>query len=37
MNQSNRIDGGLIDRSQTLNFTFNGKEMQGHPGDTCLL
>ncbi len=34
MNQSNRIDGGLIDRSQTLNFTFNGKQMQGHPGDT---
>ena len=34
MNQGNRIDGGLIDRSQTLNFTFNGKKMQGHPGDT---
>ena len=34
MSQSNRIDGGLIDRSQTLNFTFNGKAMQGHPGDT---
>ncbi|MGR3344337.1 MAG: sarcosine oxidase subunit alpha family protein [Paracoccaceae bacterium] len=34
MNQSNRIDGGLIDRSRTLNFTFNGKQMQGHPGDT---
>ena len=34
MNQTNRIDGGLIDRSQTLNFTFNGKAMQGHPGDT---
>ena len=34
MNQGNRIDGGLIDRSQTLNFTFNGKVMQGYPGDT---
>ncbi len=34
MSQSNRIDGGLIDRSQTLSFTFNGKAMQGHPGDT---
>ncbi len=26
--------GGLIDRSQTLNFTFDGKPMTGHPGDT---
>ena len=34
MNRSNRIDGGLIDHSQNLNFTFNGKKMQGHPGDT---
>ena len=34
MSQSNRINGGLIDRSQTWNFTFNGKSMQGHPGDT---
>jgi methylglutamate dehydrogenase subunit C len=34
MSQSNRITGGLIDRSKTLNFTFNGKAMQGHPGDT---
>ncbi len=34
MSQTNRIDGGLIDRSQTLRFTFNGKPMQGHPGDT---
>ncbi len=29
-----RIEGGLIDRSTTYNFTFNGKAMQGHPGDT---
>ncbi|MFK7940082.1 MAG: sarcosine oxidase subunit alpha family protein [Roseovarius sp.] len=34
MSQSNRIKGGLIDRSQTWNFTFNGKAMQGHAGDT---
>jgi len=26
--------GRLIDRSQTLKFTFNGKWMRGHPGDT---
>lgn len=29
-----RLDGGLIDRSRTLRFTFDGKEYQGHPGDT---
>ena len=30
-----RIDGyGRIDRSQTLDFTFDGKAFQGHPGDT---
>ncbi|MCP5071796.1 MAG: sarcosine oxidase subunit alpha, partial [Rhodobacteraceae bacterium] len=29
-----RIDGGLIDRSKPLNFTFNGKNMQGFQGDT---
>ncbi|MGB3315648.1 MAG: sarcosine oxidase subunit alpha family protein [Albidovulum sp.] len=34
MSQTNRIAGGLIDRSKTLSFTFNGKRMQGHPGDT---
>ena len=34
MTQSNRIDGGLIDRSAPLNFTFNGKTMQGYQGDT---
>ena len=26
--------GRLIDRSQTIKFTFNGKWMRGHPGDT---
>ncbi|MDX8455293.1 sarcosine oxidase subunit alpha family protein [Mesorhizobium sp. VK9D] len=29
-----RLSGGLIDRSQTLTFTFDGKRYQGHPGDT---
>jgi sarcosine oxidase subunit alpha len=30
-----RLDGaGVIDRSRTLNFTFDGKPMTGHPGDT---
>ena len=26
--------GRLIDRSRTANFTFNGKRLTGHPGDT---
>ena len=26
--------GRLIDRSKTIRFSFNGKEMTGHPGDT---
>ncbi|SLN19190.1 Aminomethyltransferase [Roseovarius litorisediminis] len=34
MSQTNRIKGGLIDRNQVMNFTFNGKAMQGHAGDT---
>ena len=34
MSQINRIKGGLIDRSKSLNFTFNGKSMAGHAGDT---
>lgn len=34
MKQTNRINSGLIDRTQTFSFTFNGKKMQGHPGDT---
>ena len=33
--QSNRLSqGGRIDRSRTLSFTFNGKTYQGHAGDT---
>ena len=34
MSQPNRIAGGLIDRSTEIAFTFNGKTMRGHPGDT---
>jgi hypothetical protein len=34
MTQSNRIDGGQIDRSQTFRFSFDGVSYQGHPGDT---
>lgn len=34
MKQVNRIAGGLIDRSQTLRFTFDGVGYLGHPGDT---
>ncbi|PWE33794.1 sarcosine oxidase subunit alpha [Maritimibacter sp. 55A14] len=34
MTQTNRIGGRLIDRSRSLSFTFNGRAMQGHPGDT---
>ncbi|HWL58304.1 MAG TPA: sarcosine oxidase subunit alpha family protein [Paracoccus sp. (in: a-proteobacteria)] len=29
-----RLSGGLVDRSQSLNFTFDGKSYQGHTGDT---
>ncbi|SFB06932.1 N-methylglutamate dehydrogenase subunit C [Poseidonocella pacifica] len=29
-----RLDGGLIDRSRTLSFTFDGRRYVGHPGDT---
>ena len=33
---SKRLETGgrLIDRSRSLDFTFNGKAMRGHPGDT---
>jgi sarcosine oxidase subunit alpha len=34
MTQSHRIDGGQIDRSKTLRFTFDGLPYLGHPGDT---
>ena len=34
MTQVNRLAGGLIDRTRTLNFSFDGKAYQGHGGDT---
>ncbi|WP_299732921.1 sarcosine oxidase subunit alpha family protein [uncultured Tateyamaria sp.] len=34
MTQTNRLDGGQIDRDATLSFTFDGKTYAGHPGDT---
>jgi sarcosine oxidase subunit alpha len=34
MTQSHRIEGGQIDRSRSLRFTFDGLPYQGHPGDT---
>jgi sarcosine oxidase subunit alpha len=34
MSQIHRIKGGLIDRATEISFTFNGKAMRGHPGDT---
>ena len=32
--QPNRVAGGLIDRGRTLRFRFDGREHEGHPGDT---
>ncbi|WP_153770686.1 sarcosine oxidase subunit alpha family protein [Labrenzia sp. CE80] len=29
-----RVQGGLVDRSTNLSFTFDGKTYHGHPGDT---
>ncbi len=34
MTQPNRLPSGLTDRSRMLNFTWNGRALQGHPGDT---
>ncbi len=34
MTQINRLDGGLIDRSKTIQFSFDGKTYQGYEGDT---
>ncbi len=34
MSQPNRLSNGLIDRTRPLNFSFNGKIMQGFQGDT---
>ncbi|KGJ06322.1 sarcosine oxidase subunit alpha family protein (plasmid) [Paracoccus versutus] len=29
-----RLSGGLVDRSRSLSFTFDGRRYSGHPGDT---
>ncbi|MGH7515634.1 MAG: 2Fe-2S iron-sulfur cluster-binding protein, partial [Gemmatimonadales bacterium] len=35
MTQTHRTaQGGAIDRSKTIGFTFDGKHYEGHPGDT---
>ncbi|NND20249.1 MAG: FAD-dependent oxidoreductase, partial [Silicimonas sp.] len=34
MSQSHRIDGGQVDRAETLRFFWDGKPLNGHPGDT---
>ncbi|MCP4074087.1 MAG: sarcosine oxidase subunit alpha family protein [Hyphomicrobiales bacterium] len=34
MTQAFRVSSGLVDQSRTLDFTFNGKKYEGHPGDT---
>ena len=34
MTQPNRINGGLVDRGSKLEFSFNGRQFTGHPGDT---
>ncbi len=34
-NQIHRLpEGGIVDRSRTLHFTFDGRELTGYPGDT---
>ncbi|MDG4647293.1 sarcosine oxidase subunit alpha family protein [Roseibacterium sp. SDUM158017] len=32
--QPNRLPGGRIDRSRTVDFSFDGRRFTGHPGDT---
>ncbi|MGV1761011.1 sarcosine oxidase subunit alpha [Rhizobium sp. A22-96] len=34
MTSSRLSSGGRIDRSKTLSFSFDGRDLQGHPGDT---
>ncbi|MFD1379778.1 2Fe-2S iron-sulfur cluster-binding protein [Fodinicurvata halophila] len=35
MAQTHRLaEGGLIDRSRTIEFTFDGRRYEGHPGDS---
>ena len=34
MKQEYRINGGLVNRSKPISFTFNNKKMTGYEGDT---
>lgn len=34
MTQKNRLDGGLIDRTKKISFTFDGQDYDGYEGDT---
>ena len=34
MTQINRLAGGQVDQTKTLNFHFDGAAYRGHPGDT---
>ena len=34
MNQADRIPGGLVNRDTPMDFSFNGKKLQGYQGDT---
>ncbi len=34
MSQINRIDGGLIDQTKSVSFTFNGQILRGYEGGT---
>ena len=34
MTQVNRLAGGQVDQTKTLNFHFDGATYRGHPGDT---
>ena len=34
MSQVNRLSGGQIDPTTTVNFHFDGMAYRGHPGDT---
>ncbi len=34
MSQINRVEGGMTDRSKTLEFRFNGRKYDGYQGDT---
>ena len=34
MKQAYRINGGLVNKSKPIKFTFNNKQMTGYEGDT---